>query len=83
MKKASELFGDLKIKDLPKEKINMKYYSEQLTFRLKEIVLFRGKLHRIVFDFEDGNVNLENGDGFIIHNVPKFFLFKHHDENVE
>ena len=83
MKKASELFGDVKIEDLPNETINMKYYSEKLIFRLKEIVFFRGKLHRIVFDFEDGNVNLENGDGWIIHNVPKFFLFKHSDDNVE
>lgn len=83
MKKASELFCDVKLEDLPNEKINMKYYSEKLIFRLKEIVFFRGKLHRIVFDFEDGNVNLENGDGWIIHNVPKFFLFKHYDDNVE
>ena len=30
MKKASDLFGDVKLEDLPNEKINLKYYSEKL-----------------------------------------------------
>jgi hypothetical protein len=56
--------------------INKKYYNEKLVYKINEIVIFRDKFHRIIFDHNDGNVNLRNCDNNIIFNVPKMYLFK-------
>ena len=61
---------------MDKEYFNRKYYTDRLTYKVGEVVMYRGTKWTIVQDFMDGNVNLQNKMEWIITRVPKMFLYK-------
>ena len=56
-----------------KGKMNDRYYRDKLTYEVGEVVLYKGKKHKIVHIHEEGLVNLEDGKNYIYGCHPNMF----------